>query len=109
MDIKNIFETNEHELLTLEVFNPTASIEITLCAAPRLKDLNGKIIGEKAVGYRAEETFPALRNLIKTQFPHSEIKRYDNFYTGKVLNEIPQCVEEIKQAGCNAVVIGNGG
>ena len=107
---------------TLEVSNPVSvPAQTTLQSAPRLADLNGKTICEvwNGPGWRAPETFPYIEELLKARFPDINIIPYTEFppyYVGPegaygvVIKEDPAKIAPvIKEKGCDAVILGNGG
>ena len=94
--------------VTLEVYNPLGIVETTEVPAPRVADLNGKTICTIWNGlWRGGVTFPILEELLQERFPdakiipHTEFPNY--YYTGD-----SSAVSALKEAGCDAVIVGNG-
>lgn len=98
------------EQLKLEVFNPAGVIETTHLHAPRLDTLAGKTIGELWNGlFRGESTFPLIRESLKKQFPDIRIIPYTEFPIGTSEIDRDETANLVKQKGCQAVIVGNGG
>ena len=85
-------------------------------AAPRLKDLNGKTVGEIWNGvFKGDETFPVIREMLKQRFPGINVIPYTEFpfFPG---DDRPTSQREVareiaalaKAKGCDAVISGNG-
>ena len=94
-------------MVSLEVYNPTGSIEIIELYAPRLADLSGKTICELSHGgWEGHRTFPVIRELLKKRFPDVKIIPY---------NEIPAIhdvqfdalSQALREKGCDGVIVGN--
>jgi hypothetical protein len=102
--------------MELKVFNPTSTVTPQTKNAARLDTLNGKTICELATTgaayWRADLTFPIIRDLIRKQFPDVKFLPYTEFPDGRSerypvpLNEIG---ELLRRKGCDAVLVGNGG
>ena len=66
------------EPVKLIVLDPTGAKEITHLFAPRLPDLNGKVIAELAVDptkWQPHRTMPYIEALLKKAIPRREIHR----------------------------------
>jgi hypothetical protein len=81
-------------------------------AAPRVPDLNGKVICELwDVIFRGETIYPLVREYIKARFPGVKFVTYDNFgnFHGAreqaVMATIP---EKLKHFKADAVIVGIG-
>ncbi len=78
--------------------------------------LQGKTICEiwETGDFRADLTFPVIRELLQRRFPearflpHTELPRGDKFPTMQRL-PLDEVVPVLKQKGCDAVLLGNGG
>ena len=99
--------------MDLQVFKPTGSPwegeKITF--APRLPDLNGKVIGEISNrAWEADDAFPVIREMLKKQFPDIKFVTYDELPNESAnivdLEELPDIV---KAKGCDAVIGGIAG
>ncbi len=94
---------------SLEVYNPTGTIEITELYAPRLADLSGKTICELSDhSYESGRTFPVIRELLQRRFPDVKIVPYTEFPNilgaeadVDVLSDLP------KEKGCDGAIVGN--
>jgi hypothetical protein len=80
--------------------------------APRVPDLNGKVIAELwDVIFRGETIYPLVREYIKKKFPGVTFVTYDNFdnFHGArehaVMASIPDKLREVK---ADAVIVGIG-
>lgn len=99
--------------MDLQVFKPTGTMweGDQLTYAPRLPDLNGKIIGEISNrAWEADRMFPALRELLKKRYPDIRIIPYTelpNDSANLVDNEeLPNIVAA---KGIDAVIGGSAG
>ncbi len=96
-------------MVSLEVYNPTGSIEITQLYAPRLADLNGKTICElNQGGWEGPRTFPHIRELLQKRFPDVKIVPYTEFPGIFTVTHDVLC-ELVKEKGCDAAIVGNAG
>ena len=96
----------------LEMFDPTGSAEVMYLHAPRLPDLEGKVICEvSAKKWEAPRTFPALRELLKKRFPTARILPFTEFPQGDQIGGIDddKTAESVAGKGCQAVILGNAG
>lgn len=93
--------------VSLEVYNPTGSIEITQRHADRIDDLSGKTICEVAhLGWEGPRTFPYIRQELQKRFPDAKIVPYTEFPS--ILGaEEAELSQRIKEKGCDAVIAGN--
>lgn len=108
---------NEGEVL-YEVLSPVGEVTLkTLSIAPRLDTLADKTICELSLGmYNVQESFPTIREELKKRYnnvkviPYSEFPEIIMMVPGK---EYQQYVENqvalVRQKGCDAVILGNGG
>ncbi len=84
--------------------------------APPLDSFEGKTICEVWNGvYKGNETFPALRELLKQKYPGVKVIPYTEFpsnYGGETLTEQRASARQIavmaKEKGCDALISGNG-
>ena len=103
--------------VTLTVYNPTGATEVKQVFAPRLADLNGKTICELSNNaWEAPRTFPAIRELLKRQFPTAKFIPYTEFPYGpgsagggSYAMDDDKIVKLVKEKGCQAVITGNAG
>ncbi len=94
-------------MVSLEVYNPTGSIEITELYAPRLADLSGKTICELSHGgWEYSRTFPVIRELLKKRFPDARIVPYTEFPS--IRDVQPDVLSDLlKEKGCDGAIVGN--
>ncbi|MFC2052571.1 hypothetical protein ACFLT4_07585 [Chloroflexota bacterium] len=93
--------------LSLEVYNPTGTIEITQRYAPRLADLRGKTICELSnLTWEDQRTFPIIRELLQKQFPDVKIIPYTEF-PGIFGFDAEALSKALKEKGCEGAIVGN--
>lgn len=81
--------------------------------APSVPDLNGLVIGELwNHGFRGDETFPIIEELIHETYPDAKFISYKDFgnfhdptFEAKMMAELP---DKIRKFGCDLVIVGNG-
>jgi hypothetical protein len=96
--------------VTLEVYDPTGSVEVSLLFAPRLDTVEGKVICEVSNGgWEAGRMFPLIRELLQKQFPTAEFIPYTEFPVGIFDIDIAEIGEMAKEKGCEAAIVGNAG
>lgn len=101
-----------------EVVSPLGEKGVTtLPPAPRLDTLNGKTIGEITnAGYRSDEVFPFIEELLKKEYPTIKIIPYTDMPRCDVPDlsvdtrekTIEALISAIKEKGCDAVIGGIG-
>lgn len=97
--------------ITLEVYDPSGSIEVTQTFTPRLDTLEGKTIGFVAdEAWEDDRTFAMIKDYLEKTY-HCTVYWYDNWPKGiaditKVNNGI---AEKMKAVGVDAAIIGNAG
>jgi hypothetical protein len=104
------------ELTRLRVFNPLRTVTLAAENATRLDTLQGKTICEVATTgaayWRANVTFPIIRELIHKQFTDVKFVPYTEFPDGrseKYPVPLGEIGELLRGKGCDAVLLGNGG
>jgi hypothetical protein len=96
--------------VTLEVYNPTGSFQITQTFAPRLADLGGKTICEITNGsWEGDRTFPRIRQLLQRQYPTAKLMAFDQFPVLDTKVDIAGLEDAVRKAGCQAAIVGNAG
>ena len=97
--------------VTLELFDPTGAFEITQLFSARLDTLEGKTICMLTNhSWEADRMFPLIRELLQDQFPTATIIPYSEFPTlSTVEKEAVAIAAQIKEAGCDAAIVGNAG
>jgi len=101
-----------------EVVSPLGEPVMTRIAmAPRLDTLEGKTIGEIwNGGFRGDESFPMIERMLRERFPTVKLIPYSEFPLATVGSFHPEKKEatldtlraKLKEAGCDAVITGNG-
>ncbi len=92
---------------SIEVYNPTGTIEITQLYAPRLADLSGKTICELSNStWEDQRTFPLIRELLQKRFPDLKIIPYTEF-PGIYGVEAEVLTKALKEKGCDGAIVGN--
>ena len=106
------------ESVTLRVYDPGGSFEVTQTFASRLSDLSGKTICELSDGqWEDTRTFPLITGLMQGRFPTAKIVSYTEFphessgsaEGGGFAIDLDTTAEMVKQKGCQAVIVGNAG
>jgi hypothetical protein len=101
----------------LEVVSPLGLEAVSLAsAAPRLRNLNGKTIGEFWNGvFKGDQTFPVIRRLLEQRFPGLKIIPFTEFPHAPGSDDPAQQRERARrmaalagEKGCDAVISGNG-
>ncbi len=93
--------------VTLEVPDPSGAFEVTELHAPRLDTLEGKTIcmlGNES--WQQQRTSPYIQELLEKMYPTATFIPYTEFPTEINDKKIGGIV---KDAGCDAVIIGNAG
>ena len=93
--------------VTLTLYDPTGSYQVTKTFAPRLDTLEGKTICLVGQDWRAAETWPIVTQLLQKQFPTAKINDTKIAYLAG--SDIPGLEDKIKAAGCQGVILGNAG
>ena len=95
----------------LTLLDPTGAQEITHLFAPRLPDLNGKVIAELAVDptkWQPHRTMPYIEELLKKQFPTVKFIPMQEFPMGIQISE-DRVIRMVAARKPDAVIIGNAG
>jgi len=99
------------ETAKLTLLDPTGAQEITHLFAPRLPDLNGKVIAELAVDptkWQPHRTMPCIEELLRKQFPNIKFIPMQEFPMGLQVSE-DRVIEMVAARKPDAVIIGNAG
>ncbi len=106
------------EPVSLRVYDPGGSFEVTQTFAPRLSDLRGKTICELSDGqWEDTRTFPLITELLQKLYPTAKILPYTEFPHessgsapgGGFAIDLDTTADMVKQKGCQAVIVGNAG
>ena len=95
----------------LTLLDPTGAQEITHLFAPRLANLNNKVIAELAVDatkWQPHRTMPFIEDLLKKQFPDIRFIPMQAFPMGIQVSE-NRVVQMVAAQKPDAVIIGNAG
>ena len=99
----------EKQSVSLEVYDPSGTLEVTARHAQRLAGLSGKTICELSnLTWEDFRTFPLIRRLLKEQYPDVNIVPFTEF--PGVFGIEPDIISKmLKEKGCDAVILGNAG
>ncbi len=95
--------------VSLEVYDPTGTIQITELYAPRLANLGGKTICELSnYSWESDRIFPIIREMLQRRFPDIRIVPYIEFprvydIKADVLAKL------LSEKGCDGAIVGNAG
>ncbi len=95
----------------LTLLDPTGAQEITHVFAPRLPDLNGKVIAQLAVDptkWQPHRTMPYIAELLKKQFPSVQFIPMQEFPMGVHISD-DKVIKMVAARKPDAVIIGNAG
>lgn len=101
----------------LEVVSPLGRAAVSLAStAPRLRDLDGKTIGEFWNGvFKGDQTFPVIRRLLEQRFPRLQIIPFTEFPHAPGSDDPARQRERARrmaalaaEKGCDALISGNG-
>lgn len=104
----------------LEVLSPSPAFDLVSENASRLDTLDGKTIweGSPLPGWRGNDTFPVIRDMLRSRFPKTIIIPYTEFpkmHLSPLRTKPEDAVslerigEVMKERGCDGVILGNGG
>ena len=103
----------KEEMVLLKVMKPFTEKIIAGKNAPRLDTLNGKTVCELSGGWRTDKTFPAIRDLLKKQFPGVQFIPYSDMppspHSSAYKSAFDKTIESVREKRCDAVLVGNGG
>ena len=113
---------NKADCVKLKVMRPYRTGKAGIKNAKRLDTLNGKTICEafrqhsnSGTSWRTSETFAVIRELLKKRFPDAKIIPHTDFQYELGTNEYPYWApadkigQVLRNRGCDAVLVGNGG
>jgi len=95
----------------LTLLDPTGAQEITHLFAPRLPDLNGKVIAELAVDrtkWQPHRTMPYIEELLKKQFPKVRFIPMNQFPMGIQVSD-DRVIQMVAERKADGAIIGNAG
>ena len=92
--------------VTLEVHDPTGSVEVTVTFAKRLDTLAGKTIAQVGNSWEGHRVHPLIKELLEKMYPavkmipHTEMPDYTD----------PELLAKaVREKKCDAVIFGNAG
>jgi hypothetical protein len=95
-------------MVKIEFHDPSGMLEVTQPFAPRIDTLAGKRIGFVSnEQWQAFRMLPLLRDLLKADFPTTELLPIDAYPQGNVLIPTEETAKLVKQSGVDAVIVGN--
>lgn len=95
-------------MTTLEFYDPSGTLEVTVPHAPRLASLEGKRIGFVSnEQWQAYRTLPRLKELLERDFPGITVLPIDAFPQGNALIGTEETAALVKKSGADAVIVGN--
>ena len=95
-------------MATLELHDPTGSIEVRQPHARRLDAIQGKRIGFLTnEQWQAYFALPVIKALIEKDFPGTEVLPIDAFPKGNDRIGLPATAQQVKALDVDAVIIGN--
>ena len=95
--------------MKLKVYNPAGVVELsTQRHAPRLPDLNGKIVCELSNGKgEVATTFGLIRSLLRERFPDIKIMPFTDFPVGSEQIDREETIDLGAKKRGQAVIVGN--
>ena len=95
-------------MVELEFHDPCGALEISQPHAPRLDKIAGKKIGVVTnEQWQAYRTLPLIKELFEKDHPGVEVLPIDAFPQGNALIGEESTAQKVKDAGVDAVIIGN--
>lgn len=95
-------------MVKIEFHDPSGALEVTQPFAPRVNTLEGKRIGFVSnEQWQAFRMLPMLRDMLQADYPTAELLPIDAFPQGNVLIPTEETAKLVKQAGLDAVIVGN--
>ena len=93
--------------VSLDVYEPTGTVQMAELHAPRLHNLNGKTICELSdLRWEDYRTFPRIRELLQKRFPDAMLIPYTEFPS--IYGVKPEVLSKaIKEKGCDCAIVGN--
>ena len=94
-------------MYSIEVLDPSGTIEISNFYAPRLASLNDKTICMLSNhGWESDKMFPIIRDLLQKRFPDVRII-LPNEFPGLMDVEPEALLKLLNEKGCDGAIIGN--
>ena len=94
---------------SVEIFDPTGALDVSQLHAPRLEDLNGKVVCELANAHWEDyRILEAVRREMLRRFPDVTIVPYTEFPYGYEIDD-ERVAAMVKEKGAHAVVLASAG
>ncbi|MDB5864340.1 MAG: hypothetical protein JWO70_2146 [Betaproteobacteria bacterium] len=95
-------------MVTLEFYDPSGALEVSVRHAPRLDTLEGKRIGIITNDqWQAYRMMPALKQMLEQDFPGIEVLPVDAYPQGNLLIGTEETAAAVRKSGVDAVIVGN--
>jgi len=98
--------------VTLSVYDPTGSVQVSQLFAPRVDTLAGKTICELTDSmWESSRTFPVITDLLKKRFSTATVIDHTRwaFTERDSVADLQKVAASVKAAGCQAAIVGNAG
>ena len=95
-------------MVKLEFHDPSGTLDASRPYAPRLSSLAGKRIGMLSNGqWQAFRMLPMLKTMLEADFPGIEVLSEENYPQGNTKIGTAEVVQQVKDSGVDAVIVGN--
>lgn len=98
--------------ITLKVYDPTGSVEVSQTFSPRLDGIDGKTIAFLCNDmWQQDRTFAAIKEQLETRYTGVKVITQDNFpgTTQDLTKDKNGIAEMMKELGVDAAIVGNAG
>lgn len=98
--------------VTLSVYDPTGSAQVSQLFAPRVDTLAGKTVCELTDSmWESGRTFPVITDLLKKRFPTATVIDHTRwaFTERDSVADLQKVAASVKAGGCRAAIVGNAG
>jgi acetylornithine/succinyldiaminopimelate/putrescine aminotransferase len=99
-------EKRKDGAVTLEVYDPTGAVEVTVTFAKRLDTLAGKTVAQVGNSWEGHRTHALIKELLEKMYPTMKIIPHTEMpdYTDPEL-----LAKAVREKKCDAVIFGNAG